>query len=194
MKLAFVAHSYGNVALLEKALVALVDHHRVGRVVALETAADDMEAVLRSRALRFPTELPPDDPAFADYVLASVLSGQVEVPEEEVERTERLRAACVVGRSSQIHTLARHRIGIGVTSADPNSLAVVVLTGVERRLIARDEAPVRVGPGHLRGPLHEGEPAACLVIEATDEGLQGQFVAPDGARLGKAEILEVGRG
>lgn len=195
MKLAFVAHSHGNVALLEKALITLVDRLKVDRVVALESAADDAEAVLRSRNLRFPAELAPENPGFADFVLASVLSGVAEAPLDEVHRTARLRAALVPGRAGgQVFDVDSHRVGVGVTAADPASLALVVLTAVERRALARDEAPVRIAPGHLRAPQHDTEPAACLVVEGVEGHLQGQFVAPDGARLGKVEILlEVGR-
>jgi hypothetical protein len=194
MKLAFVAHSHGNVALLEKALITLVDRLKVERVVALESAADDAEAVLRGRNLRFPAEVSPDDPAFADYVLTSVLSGVASAPLEEVQRTQRLRAALVPGRvGGQVFEVDGHRVGVGVTSTDPASLAAVVLTAVERRALARDEAPVRVAPGHLRAATHDNEPAACLLLEGVGSALQGQFVAPDGTRLGKVEILEVGR-
>ncbi|MCB9548456.1 MAG: hypothetical protein H6706_21825 [Myxococcales bacterium] len=193
MTLAFVAHSHGNLTLLERALLTLVERYRVDRVVVLDTAADDTEAILRSRDLRFPGVAEPDDPGFADYVLASVLSGSPEPATEEVARTRRLRATVTACRGGgQVYALGGHRIGVGVTSVNPANLSAVVLTAIERRAVARDEAPVRVAPGQLRAASVDGEPPACLLVGVQDGHLQGQFIGPDGSRLGKAELLEVG--
>ncbi|MGK0359673.1 MAG: hypothetical protein ACI9U2_001979 [Bradymonadia bacterium] len=190
MKLAFVAHSHGNLAMLEQALITLVDRFEATRVFALESAAYDAEAVVRARRQRFPAEVEWRDQNYPDFVLASVLGGVVQAPTDAVALTERIAKALTISpRGGDVVDLEGRTIGIGVTSADPSTMAAVVLPAVARRQVSVDSPPARIAPGHLRDRVHDGEPACCLIVGVVNHELQAQYVSPTGDRLGPAVTL-----
>lgn len=191
MKLAFVAHSHGNLPMLEQALTTLVDRYQVSQIFALESAAYDAEAVVRSRRQRFPAEVERNDSHYPDFVLASVLGGVVQAPNEAVQLTERIAAVLTASpRGGDVVDLDGRTVAVGVTNADPSTMAAVVLPAVARRHAAVDSPPARIAPGHLRARMHEGEPASCLIMGVVNDILQAQYLSPTGDRLGVAINLE----
>ena len=190
MKLAFVAHSHGNLAMLEQALITLVDRFEATRVFALESAAYDAEAVVRARRQRYPAEVAWRDQNYPDFVLASVLGGVVQAPTDAVALTERIAEALTISpRGGDVVDLEGRTIGIGVTTADPATMAAVVLPAVARRQISVDTPPARIAPGHVRARMHENEPASCLLVGVVNNTLQAQYVSPNGDRMGPAVTL-----
>lgn len=191
MKLAFVAHSHGNLPMLEQALTTLVDRYQVSQIFALESAAYDAEAVIRARRQRYPAEVDANDQGYPDFVLASVLGGVVQAPTDAVRLTERMSTVLTASpRGGDLVDLDGRTVAVGVTNADPSTMAAVVLPAVARRHAAVDTPPARIAPGHLRARMHEGEPASCLVMGVVNDILQAQYLSPTGDRLGVTINLE----
>lgn len=191
MKYAFVAHSHGNLPLLEQALVTLIDRFKVDRIFALESAAYDAEAVVRARRQRHPAEVDWVDQNYPDFVLASVLGGVVQASPAAVGMTERLADALTISpRGGDVVELGGRTLAIGVTNADPSTMAAVVLTAVARRQITVDSPPARIAPGHVRARMHDSEPASCLIVGEVNGALQAQYISPNGDRLGGPTTLD----
>lgn len=190
MKVAFVGNSQGNLALLERTLISLVDRHEVKRIYPLDSTADDVDAVLRARNARFPAEVEWTDPTYADFVLAAVLQGAVEVPAEEVGRTERVSRRVATPRG--LIELGGVKVAVtGAGGASRGEAQVVVSPQPGRRLVDSDGTPRRVCPGHLRADEWEGEPATCVLIEAAGGAVRVTFVAPDGEQVGSPLALRL---
>jgi hypothetical protein len=174
---AFVANSHGNLPLLERMLVGLLEAG-VEHIHALDSCAYDVEAVIRIREERYPKPVQPGSPGFADYVLASVLSGVVEAPAGEVDRNVVMRGRSRLHTTPETFSVDGHLISVG--GGDPAEVDLVVRHAGRRRLDVGRAVP-RLDPGHVRDEIYEGEPATSAVIEAGDKGLVVRFVSTDGA-------------
>lgn len=184
MKAGYVANSQGNLSLLERALVTLIERHRVDHVVPLDSAAYDVEAVLRSRRARFPAEVPWSDPGFADFVLASVLQGVVSVPDEEVERNGLLSGAVRDPEEPlEFGKWRVHVLPLGHT-IEQTTADLVVTAGGDRGVDTTANPPT-VRPGHLRADQWEGAPATCAIVEDVGSDLRVTFVTPAGDTVGQ---------
>lgn len=174
---AFLTQSHGNLGLLEQALVSLADAG-VEHIHALQGCAYDAQAVIRGRVQRFPRAAAPGETRFPDFVLASVLSGVVEAPAEELARNEHLAARV------QVHTgPARVQVGpfsVALGEQEADGVRLVVRPERTRRRLDLGRAVPRLDPGHLRAATHEGEPPTYAVVEPGADGLVVHFLAPDG--------------
>ncbi|MCA9537963.1 MAG: hypothetical protein KC620_03710 [Myxococcales bacterium] len=190
MKIAFVANTGGNLPLLETVMAMLVERHEVDHIVAVDGAARDVEAVLRSRRMRFPIEVPWADKRYPDFVLASVLSGVIETPQAEVDRTQMMETALrsPAGEGGSIELAGRH-LGVQTAGREPID-PVVVVAGNGRHGVERAPDKVRICPGHLREPLWQGEPASCALVALAEGALYVGFLNAYGDLLEEAEPIE----
>jgi hypothetical protein len=190
MKLGFVANSHGNLALLEEVMLMLVERHRVDRIVPVESAVYDADAVQRGRRQRFPAEVAWTDPSYADFVLASVLQGVVEAPDAELQRNAQLaeRVATEGERSAGFGSGLRRVALAGTPGA--KSAGVVVRANPERRGVTRGNGAVLLTPGHLRGRDFTGEGASCALVELNDGKLTAHFLDVDGEAVSPPINLE----
>ncbi|MCA9547320.1 MAG: hypothetical protein KC613_23115 [Myxococcales bacterium] len=183
---AFLTQSQGNLGLLEQALVALADAG-VEHIHALHGCAYDAQAVIRGRVQRFPRAAAPGEARFADYVLASVLSGVVEAPEGELIRNDRLAARVQVHPGPARVQVGPYAVAVGEQAAE--GVRLVVRPDRARRRLDLGRAVPRLDPGHLQAANHEGEPATFAVVEATGGGLVVHFLAPDGSPVERPQTV-----
>ncbi len=195
MKLAFVANTHGNLDLLEAVALMLVERMDVGRVVPVGSAVYDLDAVLRSRAQRYPAEVPWTSAGFADFVLASVLHGVSQVPVAELRRNALLDACALSEAQAERGLVIGDDVCVGVVlPAHPRPMgAVLVRATPEHRGAQLEDGHVLISPGHLRGRDQGAEPASCCLVTATGRTLSVRFVDPDGADLSDPLTIEVPR-
>lgn len=186
---AVVAQSHGNLALLEQMLLRLVDDG-VDVIHAIDAAAYDVQAVVRSRSERYPRPVRPGEPGFEDFVLASVLSGVVEAPPEALAQNAALQRAVRPRPEAEAVHIGLALVGMG-GSRPPDDCTVHVVVGRESTGIDARSKPVRVYPGHLRSPDSQGVPAACTRLRAVPHGVEIQFIGLDGQPLAPAQTVTV---
>lgn len=181
MRIAFIANSHGQLEVLEAALLSL-EGHGVDRIVPVELAVQDVDAVLRERAARFPEPVDPDDPGFPSFVLASVLRDQVTPNELEIARTRALRARIVKdGEAEQGMNIEGHMIVVRSVQTPLDGADLLVLAPQERFSLNRDKTPPRLCPGHLRPEEEGGEPPGFVLVDVIPDQIEIRQLHLNGA-------------
>ncbi|MBU0550584.1 hypothetical protein KKF91_13125 [Myxococcota bacterium] len=184
MRIAFVANTHGELERLEEALLQLLNYG-VERIIPVELAVHDVEAVLRERAARFPEPVEPHDLRFPDFVLASVLRDQIEPDLDEVARTQRLRACLVTdGEAERGMRVEGQLIVVRSVQTPLEGAALLVLAPHERFNLNRDKIPPRLCPGHLRDAFEGGEAPGVALVDVTRERIEIRQLQLNGALSG----------
>ncbi len=185
---AFLAQSHGSLALLEEVLVGLVAQG-IAQIHAIDGCAYDVQAVMRGRAERFPRAVSRGAAGYADFVLASVLAGVVESPEEELRINDALRQALVL--HTQPERIHIDGVPVAVGEAAASGSVLVVRGERTRRRLDLGRGIPRLDPGHLRGLQHDGEAATLAIVTRRADGLEVAFQGVDGEQVEPARTVPV---
>ena len=194
MRIGLASDSYGNLALLERAL-GLFERARVDRVFFLGARVGDVDAVLARRAGGSrEAPVPRTDAEFLDAVRGA-LARQADVPKDPLDgrivrvasracpeygsgKVPRMQLDLVEGR---ITCLVHDKADLG--REDIANAALIFHGNAAAPGVVQIGPRCFVTPGHLRAPAPPGRPPTFALVEVTERDLALTVFSEEAAEL-----------